>query len=151
MPRLDSHPLSENGQDLEPFETTTLFTSEKQVTPNNFEVDNKDNKINGITGLHQLPISLAPKPSPVISEQIAEASRKPPHPDMKYLSKVLSVPHMDEWPEVDDQEWLFNNKDSLLNKSKLDPVEVKQGQQVWAETLRIESADVIALPYVIPY
>ncbi|KAK1381175.1 myb-like protein X [Heracleum sosnowskyi] len=151
MPRLDSHPLSENGQDSEPFETTTLFTSKKQGAPNNFDVDNKDNKINGTTGQHQLPKSLAPKPSPVISEQIADALRKPPHPDMKYLSKVLSVPRMDEWSEVDDQEWLFNNKDSLLNKSKLDSVEVKQGQQVWAETLRIESADVFALPYVIPY
>ncbi|KAL8106149.1 uncharacterized protein LOC141677225 [Apium graveolens] len=151
MPRLDSHPLSENGQESEPFETTTLFTSKEQGTPSNFEVDKKDKKINGLTGPHPLPTSLAPKPPPVISEQIAEASRIPPHPDMKYLSKVFSVPQIDEWSEVDDQAWLFNNKDSLLNKSEVDPVGVNQGQQVWAETLRIESADVFALPYVIPY
>ncbi|KAL1807138.1 hypothetical protein DCAR_0832994 [Daucus carota subsp. sativus] len=151
MPRLSSHPLSENGQKPGPLETTTLFTSQKQGTLNSSEVVNKDNKINGLTGPHQVPTSEAAKPPPVIAEHIAEASRKPPHPDMKYLSKVLTVPQMDEWSDVDDQAWLFNNKDSLLNKSEVDPVGVNQGQQVWAETLRIESADVFALPYVIPY
>ncbi|KAL8120924.1 uncharacterized protein LOC141724972 [Apium graveolens] len=146
LPRLSSYPLSENRQELEPFKTITPFTPQKQGADKHLEVCNKDTTENGLTGPHQLPTS-APQPSPAI----AEASRKSPHPDMKYLSKVLSVPQVQEWSDVDDQAWLFNNKKSLLSKSEVDPNGVNQGQQVWAEALRIESADVFALPYVIPY
>lgn len=150
MPRLTSHLLSENGKKLEPARTPTPFTPDRQGTTNNLKVDNKDRKINGLIGVQQLPIS-ATKPSPVIAEQIAVASRKPPHPDIKYLSKVLSVPKVDEWSGFDDQEWLFSSKKSLLKKSEVGSVGVNQEQRVWDEALQLGSADVCALPYVIPY
>ncbi|KAK1389807.1 hypothetical protein POM88_017985 [Heracleum sosnowskyi] len=124
LPRLSPHPLSENGQELEPSKTITPFTPQKQGADKHLEVYNKDARENGLTGQHQLPIS-APQPSPVI----AEASRKSPHPDMKYLSKVLSVPQVQEWSDVDDQAWLFNNRKSLLIKSEVDPTGGNQGQQ----------------------
>lgn len=146
LPRLSPYPLSENGQELEPSKAINPFTPQKQGVDKHLEGYSKDTTENGLRGPHQFPIS-APQPSPVI----AEASRKSPHPDIKYLSKVLSVPQVQEWSDVDDQAWLFNNKKSLLSKSEVDPNGVKQGQQVWAEALRIGSADVFALPYVIPY
>ncbi|KAG9137112.1 hypothetical protein Leryth_011944 [Lithospermum erythrorhizon] len=85
------------------------------------------------------------------ADRITEPSKKPPHPDLKYLTEVLSVPKMEEWSGIDDQDWLFNNKDLLLEKQKPDVTVDSRQPQVWSETLHIESADVYALPYVIPY
>nr|GFA71090.1 hypothetical protein [Tanacetum cinerariifolium] len=70
---------------------------------------------------------------------------KPPHPDTKYLSQILSVPKPDQWCGEDDQEWLFNRKEG-----KKPPAEDPQ-VQVWSEAKHIESVDAWALPYVIPY
>lgn len=150
MPKLTAYSLPENGKKLEPSQTSTPFSPQRQGTDYHLKVDDKDHKINGLIGAQKLPIS-APKPSTVIAEQITEASRRPPHPDTKYLSKVLSVPRMDEWSGFDDQEWLFDSKGSLLKKSEMGSVRVNPEQHVWAEALQMESADVYALPYVIPY
>lgn len=81
---------------------------------------------------------------------MAEASKRPPHPDSKYLAEVLTVPTMD-WSEIDDQEWLFT-KAGPARKPDLEPVRVdNEDQHVWSEAVHIDSADVCALPYVIPY
>lgn len=102
------------------------------------------------------PVS-RPKPPPAVVNKAVTAAvppppppKKPPHPDTKYLNQILSVPKLDEWCGFDDQEWLFNNKTGrpVSKKPELhDQVQV----QVWSEAKHIESVDVCALPYVIPY
>ncbi|XP_057808790.1 uncharacterized protein LOC131023241 isoform X2 [Salvia miltiorrhiza] len=72
---------------------------------------------------------------------------RPPHPDMKYLSEILTVPEV-EWAQSDDQEWLFECQESETKRPRLATPETKQ---VWSEAVHLESADVTALPYVIPY
>ncbi|KAK2973601.1 hypothetical protein RJ640_027511 [Escallonia rubra] len=162
LPRPTSHSLTENDKKLEPYQCSSPFTSDNQEAvnnlkvdktcdsqraANNFKVDSKERKLNGITATHPLPVSSS-KPSSSTGNQ---ASRKSPHPDTKYLSQVLSVPRMDEWSEFDDQDWLFSSKKSPVKKPDVDSVGVKQEVRVWAEALQIESVDVFALPYVIPY
>ncbi|KAL4192589.1 hypothetical protein AMTRI_Chr06g172750 [Amborella trichopoda] len=78
--------------------------------------------------------------------EVEEASRRPPHPDTQFLNLIYTVPEMAEWSKFDNQEWLFSS-DDLQTKPKI----VAEAPQVWAESVHIESADVHALPYVIPY
>ncbi|XP_042065852.1 DEAD-box ATP-dependent RNA helicase 42-like [Salvia splendens] len=85
-----------------------------------------------------------------MKDHAAEASRRPPHPDSKYLSQILAVPTVGDWSEEDDQEWLLG-KNGHPNKPTLEPARVKEELQVWSEAVHIKSADVCALPYVIPY
>lgn len=80
-----------------------------------------------------------------------EAFAKPPHPDSKYLIQILSVPKMEEWSDIDGQEWLFSSTCLQSKKLEAGSPQVERTQHVWAEALQIESADVYALPYVIPY
>ncbi|KAA8548373.1 hypothetical protein F0562_000057 [Nyssa sinensis] len=153
MPRPTSHPLPENGRKLEPCQTPILTTSDKQGAANNLKVDNKERKRNGIIEVQPSLSISSTKPSPAITQadQIAEASMKQLHPDSKYLSQVLSVPKMDEWSDFDDQEWLFSCNDPPSKKLEVSSVGINEAPLVWAEALQIDSADVCALPYVIPY
>ncbi|XP_062174359.1 DEAD-box ATP-dependent RNA helicase 42 isoform X3 [Alnus glutinosa] len=80
-----------------------------------------------------------------------EAFSKPPHPDSKYLIQILSIPKVEELSDIDDQEWLFSSNCLQSKKSKAGSPRVEGTQHVWAEAFQIESADVYALPYVIPY
>lgn len=92
----------------------------------------------------------APK-GPKMKDHIAEeAPRRAPHPDSKYLSQVLTVPKIGDWSESDDQEWLFSKK-GPLRRAHLELPGVNEEPCVWSEAVHIESADVYALPYVIPY
>ncbi|XP_028555564.1 uncharacterized protein LOC110103053 [Dendrobium catenatum] len=67
----------------------------------------------------------------------------------KYLSQIYTVPKMVEYPELDNQEWLFNLHDSL-QKSKIE-LKAEKIPQVFAQATRIDSADILALPYVVPF
>lgn len=58
---------------------------------------------------------------------------------------------MEDCCNFDDQEWLFQSSDSHSQTPKLGYSGNDEMPQVWAEAMRIESADVCALPYVIPY
>ncbi|PWA77817.1 hypothetical protein CTI12_AA220490 [Artemisia annua] len=89
-----------------------------------------------------MPVPKKKPPVPV------EPPVKPPHPDTKYLSRILTVPKLDQWCGDDNQEWLFNSKEGPTSKKP--PTEDPQ-VQVWSEAKHIESVDVCALPYVIPY
>lgn len=82
---------------------------------------------------------------------IIEAAKKPPHPDSKYLSQILTVPKMEEWIESDDHEWLFGSKNHSDGKPGAGSNGVNEELQVWSEARYIESTDIYALPYVIPY
>ncbi|KAK9068714.1 hypothetical protein SSX86_012829 [Deinandra increscens subsp. villosa] len=99
----------------------------------------------------QQPIS-QPKPPPAVNKvappPLPIPKKKPPHPDSKYLNQILSVPKLDQWCGLDDQEWLFSKKARpTFMKPSIRELEV----QVWSEAKHIESVDVFALPYVIPY
>ncbi|KAL8525279.1 hypothetical protein ACS0TY_014782 [Phlomoides rotata] len=169
MQRPGPHQLIENGRKLEPSQTPTKSPHDKHAVPSSVGVNSIERLTNGII--------VAPKPSPSmqkakaeaskkplkeshhmrkplkvpkVEDLIAEASRRPPHPDSKYMLEVLTVPKMEEWSENDDQDWLVSKK-SCSRKPNVGPIGVKEYPPVWSETVHIESADVYALPYVIPY
>ncbi|KAJ0092067.1 hypothetical protein Patl1_26071 [Pistacia atlantica] len=123
-PTSSPHPLTGNGKILEPGQTSALFTSDRQAK------------------------SLF---TTVQADQIAEVSMNPPHPDSKYLNQILSVPKREELSKDHDLEWLIHGSDSQLQKPKVISPGNDEMPEVWAEAMRIESADVCALPYVIPF
>ncbi|KAL0905221.1 hypothetical protein M5K25_027410 [Dendrobium thyrsiflorum] len=103
-------------------------------------LDNKDKKINGSAKSQQLP------------DVKGEVSLKSPHPDSKYLEQIYTVPKMEPLLENDDVEWLFNRSESSQQKPKSQQAVSEESiPQVWAKALRIESADLLALPYVVPF
>ncbi|CAK9182048.1 unnamed protein product [Ilex paraguariensis] len=141
----------ENGGKLEPGQAALQASSDKQGGVSNSKGAKRESRINGLTEAQQPTVSSArPTSAPLKVKQRAEASLKPPHPDSKYLSQIIHVPKI-EWSDFDDQEWLFNSKNLQSKKPKLGSSVVEGTKQVWAEALPIESADVTALPYVIPY
>ncbi|XWS13358.1 hypothetical protein CRYUN_Cryun36dG0030800 [Craigia yunnanensis] len=153
LPRTSSsHPLTNNGRTLQSCQAPIPFTSDSQGTGTSLKVDNKERKVNGIIEAQLLSVSPTKHLSTSAqASQVDEVSMKPPHPDSKYLSQVLSVPKMEEWSDIDDQSWLFHSNESQSKKPKVGFSEIDEAPQVWAEALQIESADVCALPYVIPY
>ncbi|CAH9050093.1 unnamed protein product [Cuscuta epithymum] len=83
---------------------------------------------------------------------VVEAPKRSPHPDVKYLNQILTVPKMEEWVECDDNnEWLFGSRDPSEKKSGVGSNVINEELQVWSEARYIESTDIYALPYVIPY
>ncbi|KAL8500960.1 hypothetical protein ACS0TY_020518 [Phlomoides rotata] len=107
------------------------------------KTDIKELRMNGSVegGKH----TTSSKPS---SASIKSKKPKPPHPDLKYLNEILSVPHEIELPQCDDEDWLFGCKDK---RSKLASSPNQCTKQVWAEAIQLESVGITALPYVIPY
>ncbi|KAI3746930.1 hypothetical protein L6452_09372 [Arctium lappa] len=117
---------------------------------------------------HPLPVS-STKPSPVVAvankvaaqplpnskkRPPAEASMRPPHPDTKYLKQILAVPKMEQWSGLDDQEWLSNSsKDDphFKKTTRDDALQDNKELEVWSVAKHLESVDICALPYVIPY
>lgn len=149
-PTPSSHPPLENGRVLEHCQTTIL-PSDKKVVSNNIKMDIKDRKINGV--IEAQPPSVSPmkvKPAVAAADQ-AKPSVRPPHPDTRYLGLIYSVPKMVEPPDYDDQEWLCSTNASQPDKPKVDPSGIEETPKVWAEARQIASADIFALPYVIPY
>ncbi|GAB2295680.1 hypothetical protein Dimus_029834 [Dionaea muscipula] len=94
--------------------------------------------------------SRRPSPETLFVDQMAESSKRPEHPDAKQLSRVLSLPKMDELSESEDQEWLFGSITHSKNTSVVTSG-YQETPQVWAKAVKIESADIIALPFVIPF
>ncbi|XVF37934.1 hypothetical protein REPUB_Repub20aG0054300 [Reevesia pubescens] len=152
LPRTSSHPLTDNGRTLESCQAPIPLTSDSQLAGTSLKVENKERKVNGIIEPQLLSVSPTKHLSASAqASQIDEVSMKPPHPDSNYLSQVLSVPKMEEWCDFDDQSWLFHSNESQSKKPKVGFSEIDEAPQVWAEALQIESTDVCALPYVIPY
>ncbi|XP_059448087.1 uncharacterized protein LOC132179384 [Corylus avellana] len=150
-PTSSSHRFPENGRTMDHSQTSITNASDRHVAASNVKVDNKERKINGIIDQPSSVSSKKPMFATAQADQIAEAAAKPPHPDSKYLSQVYTIPKMEEWSHYDDQEWLFSNNGYQSELPKVGSSEVEETPEVWAEAMRIESADVCALPYVIPY
>ncbi|KAJ0244349.1 hypothetical protein HA466_0189980 [Hirschfeldia incana] len=149
-------PLSsvENGRKLEVCQTPLKPVSELQGTLSNPEV--KEHKVNGFIK------SQEPKSRPTISSAKAKengeasSAKKRPHSDLKYLDQILNVPEREELHEVDEteeQEWLFGQPGmKLLKKAKtVSTTSLDESLQVWNQAVSIESTDIVALPYVVPF
>ncbi|XP_057484404.1 uncharacterized protein LOC130770823 [Actinidia eriantha] len=146
-----SHQMLQNGRKLDPNPTAIQSGSESQRVVNSCKTD-KDVRINGFVEAQQLNACSSKPPSiPIQAKVKVEASAKLPHPDLKYLSHILSVPQVAEWSDSGDQEWWFSRDKIHPEKPKSGSFEVDGMPQVWASSLRIESMDVTALPYVIPF
>ncbi|KAL3835011.1 hypothetical protein ACJIZ3_009747 [Penstemon smallii] len=177
MQRPAHHEQIENGRKFQAFQTPSNSFYENHAVPKSALLDNNDRLINGAIKsqnpspskpnlssvanmvrdqvaevpkiFHRESISLNKKPIlPKIEDQIAEPSMRLAHPDSKYLKEVLTVPVPGDWPENNDQEWLFSKG---CSSGKTKSVGVEEEQCVWSEAVYIESVDVCALPYVIPY
>jgi hypothetical protein len=112
----------------------------------------KEEMINGNQEAQRSSADLGPR-DPVIAYENGTPSRRSPHPDCKYLSQIYSIPEapqMTEWPEHDGEEWLFSQGSTQSRKPDSEPG-ADGAFQVWAQAQKIDPADVIALPYVIPF
>ncbi|XP_042045765.1 trihelix transcription factor GTL2-like isoform X2 [Salvia splendens] len=138
MQRPTPHHLTENGRKLDPFQTPTKSSHDKHAVPNSARVDDRERLTNGFTEAYK-PSPQMPKPSaasivrnhiaeasnvpphdppsvntslkvPNIEDLIAETSRRPPHTDSQYLADVLTIPKVEDWFELDHQDWLFTEK-----------------------------------------
>ncbi|MFQ6645720.1 hypothetical protein Gotur_019090 [Gossypium turneri] len=152
LPRTSSSLLMDNGKTLESCQAPIPLASNSHGAGTGLKVNAKEHKLNGTNEAQVLSVSPATHLSASAqASQMDEVCKKPPHPDSKYLSQVLSVPEMEEWSDFDDQSWLFHSNGSQSKKPKVGFSKIDEAPQVWAEALQIESTDVCALPYVIPY
>ncbi|KAE8703000.1 protein ELC [Hibiscus syriacus] len=153
LPKIaSSQLLMGNGTTLESCQAPIPLTLDSKGPATSLKVENKERKANGIVEAQLLSVSPAKHLSSSAEAcQIDDVSTKPPHPDLKYLSHVLTVPKMEEWSDFDEQSWLFQSTESQSKKPKVGFSEIDEPPQVWAEALQIDSVDVYALPYVIPY
>ncbi|KAK8571652.1 hypothetical protein V6N12_027730 [Hibiscus sabdariffa] len=153
LPKISSsQPLTGNGKTMESYQAPIPLTLDSKGPGSSPKIENKELKVNDIVKAQLSSFSPTKHlSSSAQASKITEVSIKPPHPDSKYLSQVLSVPKMEEWSGFDDQSWLFHSSEPQSKKPKVGFSEIDEPPQVWAEALQIESADVYALPYVIPY
>lgn len=145
----------ENGRTLGAHRTPPMPASEVQGTTCKPGV--KEVRINGFVVPREkqtvYPPNTLAATMKVKAKENGEASAKPPHPDLKYLNQILNVPKRELLVEVDDddQEWLFGPVGVKLKKARTDSPDSGESLQVWNQALRIESADIAALPYVVPF
>ncbi|KAG8387257.1 hypothetical protein BUALT_Bualt02G0002600 [Buddleja alternifolia] len=141
-----SHPFLENGEKM--MAPKIDKGGDFQPPDFNHKMEHKEAKINGMME-GKKHTSSKPSSAPVKAKEKFDISMKPPHPDSKYLSQILDIPKV-EWPQFDDEEWLFGCKDPKRPKLASSS-EIERTKLVWAEAIRLEPEDITALPYVIPY
>lgn len=137
----------ENGSKLGACQTPPKPVTELQGTVCNPKV--KEHRVNGFTAISSVEVK----------ENGGASVKKRPHSDLKYLDEILNVPKGEDLQEVgeedEEQEWLFGQSgvELLSKKPKTDSGTSldEETLQVWNQALRIESADTIALPYVVPF
>lgn len=145
--KISLDPVVKNGKVVD--EAVTHLSSGGYVMIVDHKVKHNDLKIDRFEE-GKTPNVSSTRPSSKKFKKNGDISAKPPHPDSKYLSEILNIPGV-EWPDMDNQEWLFGGDNQQSNKSKSGAPQVAESEHVWSKALRIESADITALPYVIPY
>ncbi|CAH8363046.1 unnamed protein product [Eruca vesicaria subsp. sativa] len=141
----------ENGRTLGPHRSPASEMQGKACKPEVKEV-----KINGfvVPGEKEKVCSLSPLAATMKAKvkENGQAPPKPPHPDLKYLDQILSVPKRELFLEVDnDEEWLYGPLGVKLKKARTYSPDSVESLQVWNQAFKIESADMLALPYVVPF
>ncbi|KAL7154282.1 hypothetical protein ABFS83_04G224000 [Erythranthe nasuta] len=124
-----------NGNSTKP---TNVKPNSGPVVENGRKLDN--GALDGKTSMSSRPLSVSVK-----ARKEKKVKKPNNHPDLKYLSQILTVPKVDP-PRFDDQDWLFGYK---AKRPKLGSESTHK--HVWAEAIELGAADIIALPYVIPY
>lgn len=142
--------IAENGRKLESSQQPCTFPSAAErkgaISKPKFDND-QEVRSNGI-GVRKA--DACSKRPPGQRKESVENHLKPPHPDAKFLTEILSIPKV-EWSDMDDLSWLYPKEDQVENKCTRVSTKVEEPKEVWAEALHLESADITALPYVIPY
>ncbi|XBH74683.1 hypothetical protein VPH35_101584 [Triticum aestivum] len=112
----------------------------------------KEEKVTVSKEAQQRPAVVSGHRDPGASSGNGAPARKSAHPDFKYLGQIYSIPEAPQIMECDygDQDWLFDRCSTQPEKPKME-TEADGVPQVWAEAMKIDPADVIALPYVIPF
>ncbi|XP_047070089.1 glutamic acid-rich protein-like [Lolium rigidum] len=147
LPRTSANHLRVNGKALKHSQGTAPCSSTLSAGTTPCEADMlqdiKECYNDGIAGSRYLE-----KHKSLVSSASYDSSEvylTPPHPDTKYLSQVYSIPAADDCSEYIDQDWLFSG-DLVHRKS----TEAAEPLQVWAEAQPMDSADVVAMPYIVP-
>ncbi|XP_010552028.1 PREDICTED: myb-like protein X [Tarenaya hassleriana] len=141
--------LGPTRTELQSVETKTPPKSASEQQGTSCRPDVKDHRVNGFVGSRELkavPLNSLAAPVKVQVKENGEASVTLPHPDLKYLNQILGIPEREELPRFDDQEWLFDDSTVKSKKPRTD-----ETREVWDQAFRIESADIAALPYVVPF
>jgi hypothetical protein len=144
-----SNNLVENGT------TSHVAAPLSSVNPDAMNIEKAERRHNEekINGNQEVQQSLADSgPRDHVNACENGTPRRPPHPDCKYLSQIYNIPEapqMTEWPEHDGEDLLFNQ--GIQSRKPNSEPEADGAFQVWAQALKIDPADVIALPYVIPF
>uniref|UniRef100_A0A453MHM7 Uncharacterized protein n=1 Tax=Aegilops tauschii subsp. strangulata TaxID=200361 RepID=A0A453MHM7_AEGTS len=112
----------------------------------------KEEKVTVSKEAQQQPAVVSGHRDPGASSGNGAPARKSAHPDFKYLGQIYSIPEAPQIMECDygDQDWLFDRCSTQPEKPKME-TEADGVPQVWAEAMKIDPADVTALPYVIPF
>ncbi|KAL8058010.1 hypothetical protein ABFX02_04G221200 [Erythranthe guttata] len=126
-----------NGNSTNP---TNVKPNSEPIVENGRKLDN--GALDGKTSTSSRPLSVSVKARKEKEKKVKKPNH---HPDLKYLSQILTVPKVDP-PRFDDQDWLFGYK---AKRPKLGSESTHK--HVWAEAIELGAADIIALPYVIPY
>ncbi|KQK12143.1 hypothetical protein BRADI_1g01830v3 [Brachypodium distachyon] len=112
----------------------------------------KEEKVNGNKEAQRPLVDSGHRDPHAASGNGSTPPKKSPHPDCKYLGQIYTIPEAPQMMEceVGDQDWLFEHSSTQSEKPKSE-IEADGAAQVWAQAVRLDSADVIALPYVIPF
>lgn len=144
----------ENGRILDPSQTPSQFLLDRWDSPDALKAEIKENKVNGIVDTKPDPIStIHPLPEKSLEDLLAEAAARSPHPDSKYLDELLAVPKLEELPELErDDDWLFASRRQKPKKEEGGSSKVEEETpRIWDKAVYLESADIVALPYVVPF
>lgn len=161
-PTSTSHHLTENGRILDLSQTPSKFLSDRRDSLEALKAESKENKVNGILDTKPDPISAVhPLPEKSLEDLLAEAAARSPHPDSKYLDELLAVPKLEELSELErDDDWLFARRWKKPKKEEGGSSQVEgegsskveeETPRIWDKAVSLESADIVALPYVLPF
>lgn len=148
---LSVQPVAENGRKLESCRQPRTFPSaaERKGAISKPKFDNVQ-EVRRSNGIGVRKADACSKRAAGHRKETVENHLKPPHPDAKYLSEILSIPKV-EWSDTNELSWLYPKEDQVENKCTRVSTKVEEPKKVWAKALHLESADITALPYVIPY
>ncbi|CAO2179774.1 unnamed protein product [Urochloa humidicola] len=134
--------ICRHSQQITPYSSTELFDTNTRETGC---CNPKDGYNNVITG------------SNYSEEDVASVSYsgykrnkgylKQTHPDTEYLNQLYSIPPAQDFSYHIDQDWLFSQDREGLKTAAF---EAAESDQVWSDAQLIDTADVLALPYVVP-